>query len=254
MPGRGRPRKRPVEDEAGAEAKKPKVDDTEAPQEKRGRGRPRKDPSTKAPPKAPAVPGRGRGRPRKDGSAPAKKEDKPAVEEKKEDEPAAAEDKNEEVVEEKEVEVKGSGLSVGDMCPDFELQNDEGVTVKASELYGDKGIIVFMYPKANTGGCTKQAQGFKEHHPQITAAGYAVYGLSADSPKSQANWRAKYDLPFNLLCDPTLETIKKFGAFKGPKNIRRSHVVIEKGGKIKDIRIDISPGDSFKEAVATVTA
>ncbi len=46
--------------------------------------------------------------------------------------------------------------------------------------------------------------------------------------------------------------IKAFGAFKQPKNIKRSHVVVAKGGKILDMRITISPGDSFAEATKTV--
>ena len=36
-------------------------------------------------------------------------------------------------------------------------------------------------------------------------AGYQVFGLSADKPKSQANWKAKHNLNFTLLCDPSQE-------------------------------------------------
>ena len=57
--GRGRPRKNP-EDTTSA---KPKTAATPG----RGRGRPRKDPASATPTK-PATPGRGRGRPRKDPS------------------------------------------------------------------------------------------------------------------------------------------------------------------------------------------
>jgi peroxiredoxin len=32
-----------------------------------------------------------------------------------------------------------------------------------------------------------------------------VYGISADKPDSQAKWRAKEGLSFNLLCDPSKE-------------------------------------------------
>jgi thioredoxin-dependent peroxiredoxin len=110
-----------------------------------------------------------------------------------------------------------------------------------------------MYPRANTGGCTKQALGFKEHHAAIKKAGYDVVGMSFDKPKSQGNWKAKYSLPYHLLCDADGEALKAFGAFKAPKNVLRSHVVIGKGGKLVDIRNGISPGDSFAEAVKTIT-
>jgi peroxiredoxin Q/BCP len=69
----------------------------------------------------------------------------------------------------------------------------------------DCGIVLFAYPKANTKGCTSQAVGLSEKADELAAAGYKVYGISADKPKSQANWRSKESLAFNLLCDPSYE-------------------------------------------------
>jgi peroxiredoxin len=69
----------------------------------------------------------------------------------------------------------------------------------------DCGIVLFAYPKANTKGCTSQAVGLSEKADELAAAGYRVYGISADKPKSQANWRSKENLAFNLLCDPSYE-------------------------------------------------
>ena len=51
------------------------------------------------------------------------------------------------------------------------------------ELVAEKGAVFFMYPRANTGGCTKQACGFRDNYKAITDAGFDVYGLSFDSPK-----------------------------------------------------------------------
>lgn len=69
----------------------------------------------------------------------------------------------------------------------------------------DNGIVLFAYPKANTKGCTSQAVGLSDKVEELAAAGYKVYGISADKPKSQANWRSKEGLAFNLLCDPSYE-------------------------------------------------
>lgn len=69
----------------------------------------------------------------------------------------------------------------------------------------DNGIVLFAYPKANTKGCTSQAVGLSEKMDELAAAGYKVYGISADKPKSQANWRKKENLKMNLLCDPSHE-------------------------------------------------
>ena len=111
------------------------------------------------------------------------------------------------------------------------------------------------YPRANTGGCTKQALGFKAHAAELDAAGYKIFGLSYDSPKSQSTWQTKYDLPYQLLTDTKDgAALRAFGAAKPEKKISRSHAVVAKGGALLDVRNAISPGDSFAEAAAFVAA
>ena len=51
------------------------------------------------------------------------------------------------------------------------------------DLVAERGAVFFMYPKANTSGCTKQACGFRDNYGVITEAGFDVYGLSFDAPK-----------------------------------------------------------------------
>ena len=38
-----------------------------------------------------------------------------------------------------------------------------------------------------------------------------MYGISADKPKSQANWRKKEGLTYNLLCDPSKKVRQQAG-------------------------------------------
>ena len=147
-----------------------------------------------------------------------------------------------------------SALAVGDNVSAVaaELTTEDGRQVTLAELTKDTGIVIFMYPKANTSGCTKQACAFRDGYQDIRALGYGVYGLSFDSPTSQGNWKEKYDLPYSLLTDKEGVAIKAFGAFKQPKNIARSHVVVKKGGELADIQNGISSGDSFDVALETV--
>ena len=150
---------------------------------------------------------------------------------------------------------KSAKLEVGSNACDvldvtFLREDDSKTTLK--DLVKDNGIVIFMYPRANTPGCTKQACGFRDHHEEITKHGFQVYGLSYDKPKSQKNWKTKYDLPYHLLTDEQGVAIKAFGASKAPKGIIRSHVVIEKGGKVLDIQNKISPADSYTSALETI--
>jgi peroxiredoxin Q/BCP len=111
------------------------------------------------------------------------------------------------------------------------------------------------YPRANTGGCTKQALGFKAHAAELGAAGFEIFGLSHDSPKSQSSWRAKHDLPYRLLTDAKDgAALRAFGAAKPDKKISRSHAVVAKGGALLHVRNAVSPGDSFAEAARFVAA
>ncbi|KAJ3080525.1 hypothetical protein HK102_002989, partial [Quaeritorhiza haematococci] len=128
-----------------------------------------------------------------------------------------------------------TGLSVGDVIPDFELENDREEKVKIHDLVKEHG-------------CTNQACGFRDHNEKINAAGYKVYGLSADKPKSQASWKAKNNFSYDLLSDPEFKALKAFGVAKGEKSIKRSHIIVEKGGIIKEIQIEIKPKDSVEKA------
>jgi peroxiredoxin Q/BCP len=79
-----------------------------------------------------------------------------------------------------------------------------------------------------------------------------VYGLSGDSPKSQASWKTKHNFPYHLLCDPGQILTKVLGAAKGAKSNQRSHFIVEKGGKLVDAKYTVSPKDSCKLALEFV--
>lgn len=149
------------------------------------------------------------------------------------------------------------GPTVGDECPGFELETDESTaeakkTLALKDILMESGVVIFFYPKANTAGCTTQACGFNDSYDKIVSAGYRVCGMSADKPPTQAKWKAKHQFKYMLLSDPTFEVMTKLGVVKGGKKINRSHIIIEKSGKIKDVKIGISPKNSIAEALAMV--
>lgn len=134
---------------------------------------------------------------------------------------------------------------------DITLFNDEGARVSTSALLTDDltGFVLFTYPKANTPGCSTQACALRDAAPELNKSGYAVYGLSYDKPKSQASWRTKHNLSFSLLCDTmNIGVIKKLGAHKAPKGIKRSVFVVKRGDDSKPTivwsKIGISPKDT----------
>jgi peroxiredoxin Q/BCP len=95
----------------------------------------------------------------------------------------------------------------------FTLETDEGKTVSLSD-YAGKPVILFFYPKADTPGCTIEACGFRDTFKKLQAAGAVVLGISRDTPKEQAKFRAKYDLPYTLLADVDEKVCKQFDVLK----------------------------------------
>lgn len=99
--------------------------------------------------------------------------------------------------------------------------------------------VLYFYPKDNTPGCTTQAIGFRDHHAAFAAANVNIVGVSRDSLKSHENFKAKYELPFELISDPE-ETVCNLFAVMKLKNmygkqvrgIERSTFVIDSAGKI----------------------
>ena len=95
----------------------------------------------------------------------------------------------------------------------FTLKTDEDKTVSLSD-YAGKPVILFFYPKADTPGCTIEACGFRDTFQKLQAAGAVVLGISRDTPKEQAKFRAKYDLPYTLLADVDEKVCKQFDVLK----------------------------------------
>lgn len=149
--------------------------------------------------------------------------------------------------------VKGGSEKVAQgklLPPGFKIKQEDEKYVDLNELSKTTGFVIFFYPKANTPGCTKQACGFRDHYQQILKAGYQVFGMSGDNPGPQTSWKKKNEFPYHLLCDSEGKHLKQFGVFKEPKSVTRSHVIVEKGGMVSQLKIQISPLDSVNEALA----
>ena len=95
----------------------------------------------------------------------------------------------------------------------FALKTDEEKTVRLSDFAG-KPVVLFFYPRANTPGCTIEACGFRDAFQQLQAAGAVVLGISRDTPKAQAKFREKYNLPYPLLADVDEKVCRQFDVLK----------------------------------------
>ena len=99
--------------------------------------------------------------------------------------------------------------------------------------------MLYFYPKDNTPGCTTESIAFRDLYAQFEAAGTEIYGLSRDSLRSHENFKAKLDLPFDLISDPDEAVCLQFGVMKMKnmygkqvRGIERSTFIIDAAGKL----------------------
>lgn len=130
-------------------------------------------------------------------------------------------------------------LAPGDTAPGFALPDAEGNAVSLASLRG-KRVIIYFYPVAMTPGCTKQACDFRDSLSSLASAGFAVIGISPDSPAKLAKFAERDGLTFPLLSDPDHKVLDAYGAYgekmlygKKSVGVIRSTFVVDQDGKIE---------------------
>lgn len=125
----------------------------------------------------------------------------------------------------------------GTPCPDFTLPGTAGTDFQLSS--SRKPLVIYFYPKDNTPGCTNESMAFRDLHPEFAALGAEIVGISRDSLKSHQNFKAKLELPFELLSDSEETACSLFGVIKMKnmygkqvRGIERSTFVIDASGKV----------------------
>ncbi len=103
------------------------------------------------------------------------------------------------------------GLSVGAKAPRFQAQDDAGDLWKSSDHAGKKVLVVYFYPAAMTGGCTKQACSYRDDRDTLSDMGAEVIGVSGDSVEGQALFKRAHALNFTLLADTDGSVAGGFG-------------------------------------------
>lgn len=132
-------------------------------------------------------------------------------------------------------------LNTGDKAPYFELPNQDGETVKLTDLKG-KSVVLYFYPKDDTSGCTKEACSFRDELSIFEGVNATIIGVSGDSVKSHRKFADKYSLNFTLLSDESKQMLEAYGVWKeksmyGKKymGIERTTFVIDPEGTIKKV-------------------
>ena len=132
----------------------------------------------------------------------------------------------------------------GKRFPDFSLQNQDGNTVTLND-YAGKWLVLYVYPKDDTPGCTIQGKSFTASKQEFDDAGISVVGVSADDVASHKDFCNKFAFTIDLLADPNHELLTAAGVgqsdYKGTMYWNRTSFVIDPEGNLRKIYEKVNP-------------
>jgi peroxiredoxin Q/BCP len=131
-------------------------------------------------------------------------------------------------------------IVVNKPLPEFEANATSGIKVSNTTHVG-KTMVLYFYPKDNTPGCTTEAMQFRDKYKDFVKAGATVFGVSRDNMKSHDEFKAKLELPFELIADTEEKMCHMFGVVKNKimygkkvKGIERSTFLVGADGILKE--------------------
>ncbi|MEQ8769773.1 MAG: peroxiredoxin [Phycisphaerales bacterium] len=126
-------------------------------------------------------------------------------------------------------------IDAGDTAPDFTLESTTGQPVTLSNQLGIGPVVLYFYPHDFTPVCTAQACMVRDRHADVLAAGYRIFGISAQGLGSHGKFIRRHALPFTLLADPDKRVARGYGV-AGPLALfpRRATFVINQDGTVRE--------------------
>jgi len=147
-------------------------------------------------------------------------------------------------------------IAVGNPAPDFTISSDTGANVSLATYRGRK-LVLYFYPKAGTPGCTIEAHDFNRLRQEFNAAGTEIIGISPDSAKALAKFRAKQGLEFPLAGDEAHDMLEAYGVWAEKSmyghtfmGVVRTTVLIDTEGRIARIWPKVKVAGHAEEVLA----
>ena len=105
-----------------------------------------------------------------------------------------------------------SMIEIGQKLPEILGKDQDGNEIKLSDFAGKK-LVLYVYPKDNTPGCTNQACNLRDNYSALLNQGYAILGASIQSEASHKKFIEKYSLPFPIIADTDKVLVEQLGVY-----------------------------------------
>lgn len=141
---------------------------------------------------------------------------------------------------------------IGQPAPDFTGITDENTELQLSELRGEI-VVLFFYPRAYTPGCTKEVCSFRDNKMRLVGLGVKVVGVSTDSVKRQAGFKAKHGFDYPLIADADKTIVELYGVKRAATgSANRVTFLIDREGIIRHVWPKVKVSGHVDEVIAKI--
>ena len=126
-------------------------------------------------------------------------------------------------------------VEVGDLAPDFELQDQDRKPVRLSSYRGRKNVVIVFYPLAFTSTCQGEMCAIRDSIADFDSDDVQTLAISVDSAATHKRWAEEQGYTFPLLADfwPHGEVARSYGVFEEQFGIAtRGTFIVDKQGKV----------------------
>jgi peroxiredoxin Q/BCP len=139
------------------------------------------------------------------------------------------------------------------MAPDFQLVGTDGKTYKLSDFVGKQAVVIAWYPKAFTGGWTRECLSFRENGQLLRQFDVAYFTASCDSPEDNQRFAKSLELDYVILSDPDGKVATAYGIYNPERKLAaRVTFIIGKDGKIAHIDDKVNVQNHAKDIAAVL--
>ncbi|QDV33064.1 peroxiredoxin family protein [Tautonia plasticadhaerens] len=137
---------------------------------------------------------------------------------------------------------------VGDQAPEFTMTGSDGKDYSLSDFKGEKAVVLAWFPKAFTGGCTKQCTAYAQQGDLLKDLNVAYFTASTDTVEDNTKFAESVGADYPILSDPGGEVAKKYGVMMPDRPLaKRVTFYIDKEGIVRGIDTMIVTEDAGAE-------
>ena len=148
-------------------------------------------------------------------------------------------------------------IDTAQKLPEFKLDNQDGQS-RTNATYAGQWLVLYIYPKDDTPGCTIQGKSFTATKADFDAAGAVVVGLSADDAKSHKDFCTKFAFTIELLADPETTLLKALGVgqseYKGTSYWDRTTFLVDPTGIVRKVYLKVDPNGHEQALLKDIAA